>query len=112
MGIPGLSIGSTLVVNIRPSDDAFGRFGFHRNSLARVVEEQNGGTPVTLTVTRDGGTFGNVSVYWEVSGPPGDISPSTGIVEFAEGQVEGELRITVADDLVRLCVCVCVCVCV
>jgi len=99
IGTPGLSIGSTLAINIQPSDDAYGRFGFRTDSVARVVEERIGGTPVTLTVTRDGGTFGNVSVYWEVDGPLGDISPIAGVVEFAEDQVEGELVVTVADDM-------------
>ena len=105
MGTPGLGIGSTLAISIRPSDDAFGRFGFRADSVARVVEEQAGGTPVTLTVTRDGGTYGNVSVYWEVDGPLGDISPRDGMVEFAEDQVEGELTVTVADDMVRYVMC-------
>ena len=111
-----MSIGSTLAINIQPSDDAYGRFGFRTDSVARVVEEQVGGTPVTLTVTRDGGTFGNVSVYWEVDGPLGDISPIAGVVEFAEDQVEGELVVTVADDTVRcvrsvMCMDICLCVC-
>ena len=94
-------MGSTIAINILPSDDAFGVFSFEAGSLARVVEEQAGGTPVTLTVIRSGGTFGDIAVYWEVEGPEGDIAPGQGVVDFAEGQTTGELVVTVADDLVR-----------
>ena len=99
-GIPGLSIGSSISINIRPSDDAFGVFSFDSNSLSRVVEETEGGTPVVLTVIRSGGTFDSISVYWEVEGPEGDVTPTRGVVEFAEGQTEGELTITVTNDQV------------
>ena len=102
------SIGSVLTVNIEPSDDAFGRFGFTPESQSRVVVEQSGGTPVTLTVMRQGGQFGDVSVYWSVSqsgGVPGstmDISPSEGVLEFAEGENQMNIMLVVNDDLVSL----------
>ena len=103
------SIGSVLTVNIEPSDDAFGRFGFTPESQSRVVVEQSGGTPVTLTVTRQGGSFGNVSVYWSVNqsgGMPGgsamDISPNEGTLVFTEGQNQMDIILTVNDDLVSL----------
>ena len=101
IGAPGLAVGSTIAINILPSDDAFGVFSFDTGSLARVVEEQAGGTPVTLTVVRSGGSFGDIAVYWQVEGPGGDIAPGQGTVEFAEGEMTGELEVTVADDLVR-----------
>ena len=103
------SSGSVLTVNIEPSDDAFGRFGFTPKSQSRVVVEQSGGTPVTLTVTRQGGSFGDVSVYWSVSQSGGmpaggamDITPSEGMLEFAEGQNQMDILLTVNDDLVSL----------
>ena len=107
---PSLSaIGSVLTVNIEPSDDAFGRFGFTPESQSRVVVEQSGGTPVTLTVTRQGGSFGDVSVYWSVSQSGGmpagsamDISPGEGVLEFIEGQNEMDISLVVNDDLVSL----------
>ena len=106
------SIGSVLTVNIEPSDDAFGRFGFTPESQSRVVVEQSGGTPVTLTVTRQGGTFGNVSVYWSVSQSGGmpagtamDIIPSEGTLEFTEGQNQMDILLTVNDDLVSPLLC-------
>ena len=102
------SIGSVLTINIEPSDDAFGRFGFTLESQSRVVVEQSGGTPVTLTVTRQGGSFGDVSVYWSVSQSGGmpagamDITPTEGMLEFAEGQNQMDILLTVNDDLVSL----------
>ena len=87
-----------MVITILPSDDAAGVFGFDSNSLALVVEEQLGGTPVSLVVVREAGTFGDVSVYWEVKGSYGDISPTNGYISFAAGQTEGLLELTIIDD--------------
>ena len=108
--VPSLSsVGSVLAVNIQPSDDAFGRFGFPDDSQSRIVAEQQGGTPVALTVTRQGGRFGDVSVYWSVSQSGGgsggamDISPSEGVLEFSEGQTQMDIVLTVNDDLVGNC---------
>ena len=103
------SIGSVLAVNIQPSDDAFGRFGFAVESQSLVVAEQSGGTPVSLRVTRQGGRFGDVSVYWTVrqsggvSGSTMDISPSEGVLQFVEGQSQMDILLTINDDLVRFC---------
>ena len=102
LGTPSLGIGSTLTVRILPSDDAFGVFSFSSDSLARVVAEQEGGTVVTLTVQRAGGTFDSVSVYWEVQegGGNGDITPAVGQIDFVEGQIEEELVLIVSNDMV------------
>lgn len=105
---PALGIGSTLAVTILPSDDAFGRFGFSVDSLSTVVQEQTGGTPVELTVIREGGTFSDVEVYWSVSQSVGgvtgsdvtDISPSEGVLMFAEGEILGTVTLTINNDLV------------
>ena len=65
------------------------------------MSEEAGGTAVTLSIERQGGTFGDVSVYWEVEGgDSGDISPIAGQVDFAEGETEGELTVTVTNDQV------------
>ena len=119
-GVPGLSIGRNITIRILPSDDAFGVFSFSADSLSRLVSEEVGGTPVTLSVERLGGTFDDVSVYWEVEGGESDdISPTSGRIDFPEGVMEGELRVTINNDqvwkfgcLCVVCVCVCVCACV
>ena len=66
-----------------------------------MLQEQAGGTQVTLTITRgDKGTFGDLEVYWEVDGAMDDISPSSGTVEFISGQTTGEIFLTIQNDLV------------
>ena len=48
------------------------------------MSEQDGGTAVTLNVERLGGTFDDVSVYWEVEGGGGgDVSPTSGRFDFS-----------------------------
>ena len=116
LGAPSFGIGSSLAVNILPSDDAFGRLRFAPSSLSVVVEEEVGGTPVVLTVTRESGTFGDISVCWEVEQVGGgnasdDIFPSSGFVDFSEGQQTAEISLTVSDDLVSAHMCVHATVC-
>ena len=61
-------------------------------------------------MNREGGLFGTVIVEWEiyqlndevVSSLPAveDFNPATGIVEFEEGEMQRELRVMVANELV------------
>ena len=106
MGLPGLGVGQSMAITIQPSDDAFGRFSFSADSLSHVVAEQPGGVALTLTVQRDGGSFGLVSMYWEVTQTGGslvtDISPATGEIMFTPGQRQQQFTLTVTDDLVRV----------
>lgn len=95
-----------MAITIQPSDDAFGRFSFSTDSLSHIVPEQAGGTPITFTVLREGGTFGEVSVYWAVSqvavgGQVRDVSPASGEVVFVDGQTQQQFTLSVTDDLVR-----------
>ena len=95
-------MGKDVVINILPSDDAFGLFSFTENSLSKVVDEQSGGTPVFLTITRGSkGSFGNVSIYWEAEESAEDITPSSGWVDFSQGQLAADLNIMVNNDVVR-----------
>lgn len=105
VGTPDLGVGSSLAVHIQPSDDAFGRFNFNSDSRARVVAEQPGGTPITLSVLREGGVFGDVALFWTVSQSMGmqvdDIHPTQGTLVFSEGSNEENIELTIRDDLVR-----------
>lgn len=68
-----------------------------------MVSEQEGGTPVTLTLFRGSkGLFGDVSVYWEVDGTSGDIIPSNGYINFTDGLQSVDLVVTVKNDLVSI----------
>ena len=69
-----------------------------------MVAEQLGGTPVTLSVVRDGGMFGDVRLYWRVTSSLGsevnDISPVDGTLVFSEGSTSEVIELTIRDDLV------------
>lgn len=98
---PSLGPGSRIAINILPSDDAFGVFAFSAMSRSTVAQESAGS--VTLTVERMGGALGVVSVYWEVQGAAtADISPSSGVVVFAEGQTAAAIVLTILNDTVRM----------
>ena len=89
-----------MVINILPSDDALGVFGFADDSLSVVVTEAMGGMAVALTIDRSEGTLGPVEVYWRVNIPTTDITPSSGTVLFGVGQTEGTITLTITDDMV------------
>ncbi len=106
-GIPGLDVGQSLAITIQPSDDAFGRFAFSPDSISFVVSEEPGS--VTLTVVREGGTFGVVSVYWLArvtmsdgggGGEGQDVSPSSGEIIFEEGETQQQFTVLINDDMV------------
>lgn len=97
---PSLGVGRSLVINILPSDDAFGVFGFTADSLVRLVSETSGGAIVNLTVARSAGTFGEVMTLWQVEGATNDITPSNGVIVFAEGQTQQTITLIVPDDMV------------
>ena len=102
VGTPSLDIGSRLAVNILPSDDAQGVFGFSASSLSLETEE---GGVARLSVVRTGGDLGTVRVWWGVEGGEGDVYPTSGYLEFEEGVVEVELSLNVTDDQVHTYVC-------
>lgn len=94
-----VGVGKDLIINILPSDDAFGIFSFTDDSLSKVVEESGGSA--TFTIFRGSkGSFGDVAVYWEVEGPAGDVTPSSGYTNFTTGQVSADISITVNNDVV------------
>lgn len=58
-----------------------------------------------ITVVRNGGTHGNVSVNWvltrnssDPSPVTADITPSSGVLHFAQGQMLATVPLTVVDD--------------
>lgn len=66
-----------------------------------MVTEQQGGTLVAYVVNRGNkGTFGSVSVYWEFENGEQDITPSSGTVDFVEGQTAAIFYVTVNNDVV------------
>ena len=99
--VPSLGPGSRIGINILPSDSAFGVFAFSAGSRSTVAQESAGS--VTLAVERMGGALGVVSVYWEVEGAATeDISPSSSVVVFAEGETTAAIVLTILNDTVRM----------
>lgn len=70
-------------MTILSNDDAHGVVGFANSSRSIIVSEQDTNVVVSLDVERNRGTFGQVSVTWELSGEHlmGEITPSSGQVK-------------------------------
>ena len=82
--------------------------------LSYTIDEvpNNGITAAThtaqLTVQREAGVFGPVTVTWSANGTMAadlDLTPTSGMVEFAEGQTTAVIDITTVDDQVRSTQC-------
>lgn len=61
---------TTTIISISENDSPNGRFKLHIEQLqyASVQEPADAGSlPVTMTITRDAGSFGTVNVTWNVS---------------------------------------------
>ena len=51
-----------------------------------------------LMVMREAGAFGVVDVEWEVDGLPSDLTPTRGVLTFAEGQRDAVIVIMATPD--------------
>ena len=98
---------SSAQLTVLKSDSSNGVFGFDITS--RTASASEPGT-VSLLVNRERGLFGSVLVAWEVyqlnngvvSTLPAmeDFDPVASILEFEEGEMQSELRVMIADELV------------
>ena len=85
------------------SDAANGVFGFATSSLSNTISEP--GT-VSLTVQRQEGDYGNVTIHWEIleeqsrAQASSDFSPAFGTLEFSEGIQQVELILQPVDELI------------
>ncbi|XP_031564731.1 adhesion G-protein coupled receptor V1-like [Actinia tenebrosa] len=90
------SVASTAIVNILPSDDAFGVLNFTQDSIEKTVEES---ASVVLTIMRSASSLGPVTVYWKAIGPhQDDLMPMEGNVELPTGKETAQIQFRVADD--------------
>ncbi|XP_048257204.1 adhesion G-protein coupled receptor V1-like isoform X2 [Haliotis rufescens] len=98
IGQPG-----SVIVSILSNDNAHGIIEFSDDSLSVLVEEENGrDTTIQLNVNRKAGHFGRVVIRWAATGDhtgTSDITPLSGQVEFANGQVLSTITMTVRDDV-------------
>ncbi|XP_016041836.2 adhesion G-protein coupled receptor V1 [Erinaceus europaeus] len=102
-----LSGPSVVQVIIKPNDKPYGVLSF--NSILfekKVIIDEDATTRFEeITVVRNGGTHGNVSVNWvltrnssDSSPVTEDIQPSSGLLQFAQGQMLASIPLTVVSD--------------
>ncbi|XP_077203699.1 adhesion G-protein coupled receptor V1 isoform X3 [Paroedura picta] len=101
---PGVTLGSprTVTVTILSNDNAFGIISFNMPSLITLIEPRHGNESVPLTLIREKGTYGTVTVIYEVEGAPDtpeeDLSPVRGNITFPPGTAGLIYSLFVLDD--------------
>ncbi|XP_069912554.1 adhesion G-protein coupled receptor V1 [Oryctolagus cuniculus] len=97
---------SVVQVTIKANDKPYGVLSFNSNLYERpVIIDEDTSRFEEITVVRNGGTHGNVSVKWALtrnSSDPSpvtaDIIPSSGVLRFAQGQMLASIPLTVIND--------------
>ncbi|KAM6148616.1 adhesion G-protein coupled receptor V1 [Erethizon dorsatum] len=98
---------SVVQVTIKPNDKPYGVLSFNSILFERpvIIDEDTASRFEDISVVRNGGTHGNVSVNWMLtrnSSDPSpvteDIRPSAGVLHFAQGQMLASIPLTVIDD--------------
>uniref|UniRef100_A0A096MK89 Adhesion G-protein coupled receptor V1 n=1 Tax=Rattus norvegicus TaxID=10116 RepID=A0A096MK89_RAT len=89
-------------VTILSNDNAFGVISFSTPSSITVTEPRSRNASVSLTLIREKGTYGMVTVTFDVSGgsnpPEEDLSPVRGNITFPPGRATIIHNLTVLDD--------------
>ncbi|XP_059825311.1 adhesion G-protein coupled receptor V1 [Hypanus sabinus] len=98
---------SKVQVTIEPNDKPHGVLSINSSLLAQkvVIDEDTSTRFDGITIVRNGGTHGNVSVNWIISRSIGDSSavtedlkPSSGTLELVEGQMLAVVPLTIVND--------------
>ncbi|XP_054994600.1 adhesion G-protein coupled receptor V1 [Sorex araneus] len=98
---------SVVQVTIKPNDKPYGVLSFNSILFEKtvIIDEDTATRFEEITVVRNGGTHGNVSVNWvltrnssDVSPVTADITPSSGVLHFAQGQMLASIPLTVISD--------------
>uniref|UniRef100_H0X6E5 Adhesion G-protein coupled receptor V1 n=1 Tax=Otolemur garnettii TaxID=30611 RepID=H0X6E5_OTOGA len=98
---------STVQVTIKPNDKPYGVLSFNSILFERtvIIDEDMVSRFEEITVVRNGGTHGNVSVNWvltrnssDPSPVTADIRPSSGVLHFAQGQMLASIPLAVVND--------------
>ncbi|XP_058280172.1 adhesion G-protein coupled receptor V1 [Hirundo rustica] len=94
-------------VTIQPNDKPYGVLSIHSVLLAQtvIVDEDQISRFEGITIVRNGGTHGNVSVSWVIirnSSDPSpvtaDLLPEAGEISFEQGQMLVTLHLNIIDD--------------
>ncbi|MBZ3889709.1 G-protein coupled receptor 98, partial [Sciurus carolinensis] len=101
-------IGPSIVqVTIKPNDKPYGVLSFNSVLFERpvIINEDTVLRFEEITVVRNGGTHGNVSVNWvltrnssDPSPVTADIRPSSGVLHFLQGQMLASIPLTIVND--------------
>ncbi|KAM9694992.1 adhesion G-protein coupled receptor V1 [Trichechus inunguis] len=98
---------SIVQVTIKPNDKPYGVLSFNSILFERtvIIDEDTVSRFEEITVVRNGGTHGNVSVNWmltrnssDPSPVTADIRPSSGVLHFAQGQMVASVPLTIVND--------------
>ncbi|GAA6109100.1 adhesion G-protein coupled receptor V1 isoform X1 [Tachysurus ichikawai] len=102
----GVTVGTpnTARITILSNDNAFGILSFNSTSLITVEEPKGRSLYVPLTLIREKGTYGSVTVNFEIFGGPNpaseDLSPDRGNLTISPGQAVVVFNIMIHDDKV------------
>ncbi|NWV81048.1 GPR98 protein, partial [Dasyornis broadbenti] len=98
---------SVVHVTIQPNDKPYGVLSIHSVLLAHtvIIDEDQISRFEGITIVRNGGTHGNVSVSWVIirnSSDPSpvtaDLFPEAGEINFDQGQMVVTLHLNIIDD--------------
>ncbi|XP_067838274.1 adhesion G-protein coupled receptor V1 [Heptranchias perlo] len=97
LGIPNIA-----TVTILSNDNAFGIISFNMSSIVTVNEARDRKEFVLLTLIRKKGTYGTVTVNFEITAGPNsadeDISPASGNIILPPGRAVVDYNLTIVDD--------------
>ncbi|XP_026994314.2 adhesion G-protein coupled receptor V1 isoform X1 [Tachysurus fulvidraco] len=102
----GVTVGTPNMarITILSNDNAFGILSFNSTSLITVEEPKGRSLYVPLTLIREKGTYGSVTVNFEIFGGPNpaseDLSPDRGNLTISPGQAVVVFNIMIHDDKV------------
>uniref|UniRef100_A0A673CT09 Calx-beta domain-containing protein n=1 Tax=Sphaeramia orbicularis TaxID=375764 RepID=A0A673CT09_9TELE len=102
----GVTLGTPnkATITILSNDNAFGIIAFNSTEEIVVSEPRGGSHYVPLTLIREKGTYGTVTVNFEISGGPNpaieDLSPDRGNITIPVGQSVVQFSIRIKDDQV------------
>ncbi|XP_051546873.1 adhesion G-protein coupled receptor V1 isoform X1 [Myxocyprinus asiaticus] len=100
----GVTLGApnTATITILSNDNAFGIISFNSTSLITVEEPRGRSQYVPLTLLREKGTYGTVTVNFEIFGGPNpaseDLSPDIGNITIPPGRAVVVFSIMIQDD--------------
>ena len=91
-----------LAVTILSNDNAYGRLAFADSALNVRVKELQWSSVLRLDVVREFGSFGQISLRWNVSSLDGsavnDLYPTQGQLNLNQGVSSGSILLTIRPD--------------